>query len=263
MRAESVSNDQVALVGWRPVTPGAPVLAAVLGAALLASGCGSDRFEGDFDAGLDGWHVDMKADCRYDLVATDSGRALRIVAPRDSRCEVVPGIYAGVFNGFWGEPYRTERRFEFSVLVEDNGPADAPPDGDGNTVVAQWHSSPDYLPGKEASRGPPLALRIVDDRWAVTYGWDTDFKSAPGYRATHREWVGSVETGRWVNWSFRVVWNYGDSGLTEVRRDGQLVFRRSGPNVYNDMRGVYLKLGLYHPTNDKILRLDNVRVGPG
>ena len=76
-------------------------------------------------------------------------------------------------------------------------------------------------------------------------------------------WAGRVETGRWIDWTIRVVWSYKDDGITEIWRDSELMMQRSGPNTYNDLRGVYLKLGLYHPTDDQIIFLDSVSIENG
>ena len=188
--------------------------------------------------------------------------ALEIRGPEGARCEIVPKLYSALQTKFRREPFDNERWYRFSVYVEELGEAGIPKDLGDNTIVAQWHSSPDRLPRKEAGRGPPLALRIFDGEWGITYGWDSDLTSDPRYLANNWQWVGPVEIGRWIDWSFRVIWSHDldSDGVTEVWKDGDVVMQRVGPNTFNDIRGVYLKLGLYHPTADQVILLDRVSI---
>jgi len=105
-----------------------------------------------------------------------------------------------------------------------------------------------------------LALRIRDGHWGITYGWDEKFLSEADYLASHWQWIGPVMRGEWIDWTFRVRWSYGEDGLTEVWRNGEIVMQRKGPNTYNDFRGVYLKLGLYHPVRHETVYLDRISI---
>jgi hypothetical protein len=208
------------------------------------------------------WQIDADDDCEMELTSSESrlGRgSLRISAATDLRCELVPRTIPGYLEKVLREPFGTERWYRFSVLVADFDTAHVADNFGENTVVAQWHASPDPLFG-EQQRGPPLALRIFNGEWWITYGWDTAFRSSSAFLASNRYRIGPVEPGAWVDWSFRVSWSYRGDGLTEVRKDGELVFERSGPNAFNDVRGVYLKLGLYDPTSDMTAFLDEVLV---
>lgn len=242
-------------------------LGLLLVCAIGAAGCDSpvfeDGFEGDaLDRGK--WLVDAHDDCELmvtSAMAVDGATSLRIAAPDGRRCEIVPRLHSALMAKFFREPFGEERWYRFSVFIEDAGDQRPVDDLGVNTIVAQWHSSPDSLPQKEAGRGPPLALRIHSGRWGITYGADPRFRSVSQFIARNWHWLGPIETGRWIDWTFRVVWSYGDDGITEVWRDDELVMQRNGPNAFNDLRGVYLKLGLYHPTGDQVLYLDKVSVG--
>lgn len=212
------------------------------------------------------WQVDADSACRIETSAEqvrEGAWALRVQAPEGLRCELVPRIYTAILGKFFREPFATERWYRFSIFVDDLGTSTGDEKLGDNTLVAQWHSSPDYFPKKEAGRGPPLALRIFDGKWAITYGWDARLKSKNGRLANNWHWVGPVETGRWMDWTFRVVWSHGSDGVTDIWRDSELVMSRSGPNTYNDLRGVYLKLGLYHPASDQTIYLDRVSIIDG
>ncbi len=240
-------------------------LAAVL--ALAATGCESpvfeDSFEGDtVDQGK--WIVDAHDRCDLTVTqaeALDGSRSLRIGAPNGLRCEIVPRLHSRFMAKFLREPFGEERWYRFSVFVADLGDQGPTDDLGENTIIAQWHSSPDMLPRQEIGRGPPLALRIHSGRWGITYGSDPRFRSVSQFMANNWHWLGPVETGRWIDWTFRMVWSYGEDGITDVWRDSELVMQSKGPNTFNDLRGVYLKLGLYHPTGDQVLHVDKVSIG--
>lgn len=233
---------------------------------LLGAGCDPRTFEDGFEDPEnwgDMWQFDAHPACLMET-STDKVRegslALRIRAAEGLRCELVPRVYPPLQSKFRREPFGHERWYNFSVLVDDLGTRREPKGLGDNTIVAQWHSSPDPFVRKEGGRGPPLALRIYDGKWGITYGWDENLRSDSKYLASNWHWLGPVETGRWIDWSFRVVWSYEADGITEVWRNAELVMERRGPNLYNDFRGVYLKLGLYHPRSDQTIFLDRVSI---
>ena len=233
--------------------------------AVTVLGCGHGSFEDGFEGPQvlsEAWKVDAHWDCEMRSSGSQSHsgtKSLEIVAPEGARCEIVPRVYSDLESKFRREPFEHSRWYRFSVFVEDLGERRPISDLGDNTIVAQWHSSPDPFFG-EKGRGPPLALRILDRTWGITFGWDEEFRSTRRYLARNWHWVGPVEEGRWIDWSFHVIWSYGADGLTQVWKDSELVMDRRGPNVYNDVRGVYLKLGLYHPRSDQQIRIDTVSI---
>jgi|GEM_PF-3926907 len=239
--------------------------AAAVIAVGIVRGTSPPPFEDGFEEPLSAaaWQVDADDGCRIEttaLAARSGSRALRIDAPKDERCELVPRLFGPYAQKVFREPFGKDRWYAFSVYIE-RLEDDAPPEDLGeNTIVAQWHSSPDPFLG-EGGRGPPLALRIHEGRWGLTFGWDSNPISTRQHIAGVWEFVGPVETGRWIDWTFHVRWSIGEDGVTEVWRDGELVLQRNGPNTYGDLRGVYLKLGLYHPTSDSTILIDEVSLG--
>lgn len=234
---------------------------------LALTGCDSPAFEDSFEGDAvdqSNWIIDADDSCDMTVTqaeAVDGHQSLRIGAANGQRCEIVPRLHSTLMAKFLREPFGEERWYRFSVFVADPGDQEPTDDLGENTIIAQWHSSPDSLPRKESGRGPPLALRIHSGRWGITYGADPRFRSVSQFIANNWHWLGPVETGRWIDWTFRVVWSYGEDGITDVWQDSELVMRRKGPNTFNDLRGVYLKLGLYHPTGNQVLYLDKVSIG--
>lgn len=242
---------------------GAAALIACAALGLAVSSSAPRPFHADFEdvaLAASDWQIDAHPRCALAVSSAQArtgASSLRIEAPKGLRCEVVPRIVRPYLEKLVREPFGRERWYRFSVLIETRGDTGESPEAlTDNTVVAQWHSSPDPLLSRERGRGPSLALRLHGERWAITYGWDTTFTSRNPSSDWH--WAGAVTPGRWTDWEFRVRWSYGADGLTEVWRDGELVFRREGPNTYKDLRGVYLKLGLYHPTDDTVAFFDRV-----
>lgn len=251
---------------WRRPSRRAACLGAAAAVFVTLAGCESPSFEDSFEGqavDTKKWLMDadhlctLKPSTRQAAVGKQS---LLIEAPSGLRCEIVPRLHSTLMAKFRREPFGEERWYRFSVFIEDIGDQTPTDDRGRNTIVAQWHSSPDSLPRKESGRGPPLALRIHNGRWGITYGSDPSFRSTAKYLANDWHLLGPVETGRWIDWTFRVVWSYKEDGITQIWRDSDLVMDRAGANTFNDLRGVYLKLGLYHPTGDQVIYLDNVSI---
>ena len=142
------------------------------------------------------------------------------------------------------EPRLNERWYGFSIFVPEDWGED--PAGD---IVAQWHGLKD--PGMMRAY-PPLALHITGNRWQLAVNWDagkrkTKEEARKAARRARLE-LGPLQRGVWTDWVLHVRWSYRDDGLLEVWKNGRRVVDRTGPNCYNDRRGPYFKIGIYHPS---------------
>jgi hypothetical protein len=175
-----------------------------------------------------------------------------------ARCELVPWVGSNVLGRLIREPFHVDRWYAFSVYLPEDWQED-----EQNEVIAQWHSSKDVFFGEVGGRGPPLAFRIVQSNWSITYGFDPDLLSDAGAKAGNLAWQGPIAPGEWTDWVLHVRWSHEADGITRVWQNGELVVDRKGPNAYNDLRGVYLKIGNYHPGQDRVVYIDEVRIdGP-
>jgi len=59
--------------------------------------------------------------------------------------------------------------------------------------------------------------------------------------------MGSIQKGRWTDWTIRIIPSYKSNGILEVWRGNTRVYSRKGPNTYNDAKGPFMKMGLYEP----------------
>ncbi|MEQ8663597.1 MAG: polysaccharide lyase [Gammaproteobacteria bacterium] len=136
--------------------------------------------------------------------------------------------------------------FAFSINLPANWPDARIP-----ATLAQWHGVPDkWL--LEAGRSPPLRLLALDGQWQLASIWDAKRVSqTPFTRNDPQGWVleplGALDVDAWADWVFHVRWSYREDGVLEVWKNGARVYRRHGPNTYNDAIGPYLKLGIYVP----------------
>lgn len=159
-------------------------------------------------------------------------------------------------------PANSERWYGFSVLVPQdykNDPSDE--------IITQWHNPPDKERGEEWNgRGPTLSLRIKDDQFILYNSWDSNPVSEG--RQNFQKWnLANIPKGQWTDWVVRVKWSYQSDGMLEVWQNDKLVVRKTGPNTYNDLKGPFLKMGIYkshwgEPTFDqRVLYFDEVRIG--
>lgn len=238
--------------------------AAGIGVALGWFDPGVQPFFDGFEEGSlaeANWHRDGDSQC---VIETDTSQArsgqysLRFQGRAGGRCEVVPWVGSTVLGRLQREPFHVDRWYAFSVYLPSDWQED-----EQNEVIAQWHSSKDVFFGETGGRGPPLAVRIVGPNWRVTYGFDPDLVSEPGSKAGSVAYEGPLAVGRWTDWVMHVRWSHEADGVTRIWRDGELVFDYQGPNAYNDLRGVYLKLGTYHPGQPRTVYFDEIRIdGP-
>ena len=79
------------------------------------------------------------------------------------------------------------------------------------------------------------------------------------------------DLGKWTDWAFHIKWAVDNTGLTVAYKNGKEVFRRKGPNVYDDTQRRHFKLGLYKSewqnknsgstTKSRTVWIDEVRMG--
>lgn len=219
---------------------------------------GGSEFSDDFEAPeIDGkrWVLDADEGCDFSVMPNPAGdgTALRIAAPEGARCELLPMLR----KNFLGEPGHDPRgallRYSFKTFVGEDQVLT-----DRNEILAQWHGHPDKVLGDASSRGPALALRMAAGSEFLTATSDSQFISAPG-RRDRPVWRGPLELGSWVRWDFEVIWRYQQDGVLRVWRQGEQILDQTGPNTFNDLRNVYLKVGVYHPGGDREVYFDDFR----
>lgn len=130
-------------------------------------------------------------------------------------------------------------------------------------ILAQWHEIPDWNLG-ENWRSPPVSLDF--NRGIVTVTVRNDSRPVGGgigskiYNITE---ISNV-VGKRTRWVFHMKWEYDNTGLLEVWKDGIKVVERNGPVYYNDQSGPYFKAGVYRGNNSEcpiLLYFDDVRIG--
>lgn len=243
----------------------AVVVAIVLLAGLILVTEVDPQFSDGFESGSidpERWQIDSSGNCSIEVVdekARHAKKAARFSSEGDSRCELVPhtitGAFANLRRKFVREPFKHDRWYEFSTYLTAPWPV-----WDDDVVLAQWHSSPDkYI--DEPFRGPPLALRIVGNYFRISYGWDDKLVSSQAPIAINTLWYAPLETEKWIDWAMHVRWSHTKDGVLQIWKNDQLIVDHEGPNVFNDLRGVYLKLGVYHPGPARTAYFDKIYVG--
>jgi len=234
------------------------VVALVAVAYFTPKGEFADGFErGEIAKQL--WQIDSSRECEIEVTeerAFDGRRAIAFRAGPEARCEVVPKVYRGLVAQYRHEPFGEDRWYVFSTYLAEPWPAN-----ETNEVIAQWHGTRDKVFGDVPSRGPPVAIRIYGDRFRITHGADPNFVSTEKWLARYSLWSGPLVTGRWLRWRVQARWSHEEDGRLRIWLNGNLIVDHTGPNAYNDLRGVYLKLGPYHPDRHRRFFLDNVYIG--
>ncbi|MGE0486808.1 MAG: polysaccharide lyase [Gammaproteobacteria bacterium] len=218
----------------------------------------ADNFEsGALDDPL--WQVDKKHECSIRVtegIARTGDHALQFNAGPGARCEVVPKIFRDPIGRYRREPFQTERWYRFSTWLSSPWPPN-----EKNEIIAQWHGTDDEFLGDRGLRGPALAIRIYGNSFHITHGHDANFVSERQWIANQRLWTAPIETDRWLDWLVQARWSWKEDGYLRIWLNGKLIVEHRGPNSYNDLRGVYLKLGPYHPGFRRNFLLDDVHIG--
>ena len=212
------------------------------GLLLMGASC-NPSFTSGFESGFSGWTTDTC--CQHSLKTVSSPRLEGNRAAQFTLSKNDPDV-AGSKRAEIGlnyVPANSEWTYRFSNFLPSTYATDP-----SYEILVQFHPLPDFDIGETWHGGPSMALTTVNGNWVLNTIWDAKPFTVPGKpegRLSRN--LGAYQKGRWNDWIFHIKWSYGSNGLTEVWRNGQLVFRRIGPNTFNDKRGPYLKIGMYKP----------------
>lgn len=144
------------------------------------------------------------------------------------------------YTAIIGKPETSwERWYGFSVYA----PADYLPDPEEETI-SNWHSRPDFDLG-ETWTSPYLALQTVNGHWKLAVRWDTA-------KVTRElKWMGQaisdfgpVKLNQWSDWVFHIKFSYKSDGILEVFRNGEKIYTRLGPNIFNNAALPHWEIGI-------------------
>lgn len=116
----------------------------------------------------------------------------------------------------------------------------------GNPVyIWQVHDTPD---GGDPNRRPPLEAHVEGDRlWIIS---SAAISGVNDNQVNRFVWSMPLAEalGVWTDWVVGVTWNYTSAGALTVWRNRRRVFTETGQkNCFNDVNGLYPKLGVYTP----------------
>ncbi|MDB5287246.1 MAG: hypothetical protein JWR05_2195 [Mucilaginibacter sp.] len=160
----------------------------------------------------------------------------------------------------------SERWYGLSIFAPKSYLSDVEPE-----IVTQWHNVPDS--SLEYGLSPSLSMWVVNGRWDFHIMWDTARITPQGkWMGSVNFDLGSVVLNEWTDWVFHIKFSYKADGLVEIYKNGKKVISRQGPNVFNDAKLPYWKVGVYkwvykdhneklHKYNQRVLFYSGIRKG--
>lgn len=124
-------------------------------------------------------------------------------------------------------------------------------DKSGSESLIQWHNYPDT---GEDWTSPPLEFGIENCSYYLSRSWDdapitsNDQMKKKGNVASNSLGSYQEDVGQWVRWVFHVKWGWSEAQkpLLEVYKNGKkLLDLKGSPNMTNDRKGIYWKIGIY------------------
>lgn len=169
---------------------------------------------------------------------------------------------------------KTEHWFAFAVYL----PEDFVPDTH-QEMIWELHGRPDSEDG-ELSRNAPVAIRIKNDQWLISYIKDSNYITYKAgdakkvYEESKAITVGKYETGKWTVFVINTLYDYTPSGYLKIWKDDELIINKTNGIGFNDNRGPFVRMGLYKavwrtdqswsaPTtvSSRTIYMDDFRVG--
>ena len=151
-------------------------------------------------------------------------------------------------NGSSNFIYRNEYWIGFSIFLADGYSS---PVGTEYVVHHQYHSVPDKpstCGWTEGRRNPILNISTKNGDWMSSTQWDSQLCTPlrkVGVKGV-QSFYDPFSTGQWYDFVINIRWSYGGAdGFLKIWKNGVLVTDRTGGNCFNDVKGPYLKIGIY------------------
>ncbi len=148
-------------------------------------------------------------------------------------------------------------QLEYSVMIEPGLPNAAQ-----WLALTQMQSTFDE---GETGHSPPLSLELKGDRFRVTARYSIPRISTQADIRTLTLYTDSVnmKRGHWYKFRYIVRFDPFGDGHLMVMQDGRTIVDYHGPIGFNDVRGPYVKMGVYRASaaNDMAVRFSNIRFG--
>lgn len=192
---------------------------------------------------LSGWHTELPSAQAGAWVLDPIGNSKYVYRLHVNKSD--PTLHGGKRAELALSPVSMNQEYTYKFQLYF--PPDYAPDA-SQEIVAQWHDMPDRYMGEDW-RSPAFALCTENGHLWIRGRWDPNpltLHNKPGPGGGYYEQdLGSYNIGRWYQFALHVVWSSENDGLAEFYENGQMVFRRVGPNYYNDQQGPYMKVGIY------------------
>jgi hypothetical protein len=173
---------------------------------------------------------------KFSLTRYDSGdfrEELSLWAKLDSGKNnfIIGNEYWIGFSIFLADGYKSPVGYEYVVHHQYHSVVDKPP-------TCDW---------TEGSRNPILTIETKNGDWIASNQWDSQLCTPlqkVGVRGT-QDFYGAFSTGHWYDFVINIKWSYGEGGFLKIWKNGDLVTDRTGGNCFNDVKGPYMKIGIY------------------
>jgi len=135
------------------------------------------------------------------------------------------------YSIFFADGYKSPVGYEYVVHHQYHSVCDKPP-------TCDW---------TEGRRNPILTISTKNGDWMSCTQWDSQLCTP--LRKVGVESVQSFydpfSTGQWYDFVINIRWSYGADGFLKIWKNGVLVTDRTGGNCFNDVKGPYMKIGIY------------------
>jgi hypothetical protein len=113
----------------------------------------------------------------------------------------------------------------------------------------QYHGVPDSPPTcdpKEDYRNPVVTIQTSYDELRNAIRADSRQRTPRGdYQKCASYNYGPPLIGQWIDFVINIKWSYGADGFLKTWKNGELVTNDTGGNCFNDVKGPYMKIGIY------------------
>jgi Polysaccharide lyase len=115
------------------------------------------------------------------------------------------------------------------------------------STVVQWHATEDPGDPPDPFLSPPLELLVATNReWILEVRYDSNPVQTTSPTPTSYHTGIFVTSNTPYNWTLFVIWAWDGTGRIRLHCNGSLILSIDGPNAYNDVKGPYLKIGVYY-----------------
>lgn len=158
--------------------------------------------------------------------------------------------------------YNTEYWMGYSIYIPSDFSFPSSKNNPG--CLGQWHAAYDECDQRPLAQPLSFGLNSNTQGFNIRIASKAESCGGSSYTRNLNIYSPALQKGQWNDVVLNFKFSYGSSGFMNIWLNDKQIVKDTGPNVHNDAKGPYLKMGIYgHPDAAMTVYYDEIKIADG